>query len=290
MEVHAAARVFMVFYTKKWVRVLKKKESLFLKLFARKFISYWSFAHGYLVKKVSLDFEKRRERVTVFEQTVFLLKEKFSNLTIGKRQRVRSCRRLRTTWLFMAFSYADVLQGCELALLPATSLAQNLLIVCSPCTACAVVLVCLSDVVVRSDFPPVREDCKLYFHKTHRKLLRSIVAYSFPALCWKKEKTQPETGLQLDYCCLIVWSTCEFVVQMIWAYRLMDPCAYFHARCHSWCFWVLVFRCLFCVCHFILSPFLGDCDNSVARACRGKKMCRIFLFQLRGLRWGLLTA
>ena len=44
--------------------------------------------------------------------------------------------------------------------------------------------------------------------------------------------------------------------------------------------WVLVFRCLFCVCFLLDSlrltsslvvPFLGDCDNPVARACRGKK-------------------
>ena len=40
--------------------------------------------------------------------------------------------------------------------------------------------------------------------------------------------------------------------------------------------WVLVFRCLFCVCFLLVSlrltsslvaPFLGDCDNPVARAC-----------------------
>ena len=49
--------------------------------------------------------------------------------------------------------------------------------------------------------------------------------------------------------------------------------------------WVLVFRCLFCVCFLLDSlrltlslvvPFLGDCDNPVARTCRGKKFLLIY--------------
>ena len=95
----------------------------------------------------------------------------------------------------------------------------------------------------------------------------------------------------LDYCCLMVWSTCEFVVQMIWAYRLMDPCTYFHARCHGWCFLVgvgfsLSVLCLFLIgqlaSHFILS---GPIPWRLRSPCRARapaeeKKCQLVLFSV----------
>ena len=84
-----------------------------------------------------------------------------------------------------------------------------------------------------------------------RVFVRGPMQVSQWKLAWRF-RPRPDWLATLDYCCLMVWSTCEFVVQMIWAYRLMDPCTYFHARCHGWCFLVGVGFSLSVLCLFLI--------------------------------------
>ena len=56
-----------------------------------------------------------------------------------------------------------------------------------------------------------------------RVVVRGPLQVSQWKLAWRF-RPRADWLATLDYCCLMVWSTCEFVVQMIGAYRLMDPC------------------------------------------------------------------